>query len=158
MDTIEFIRRYPVYLAQLERVVKPEYHVIITTLRDIDPHDIIKPQHYFNSEAEAIGLVFTLFQKKLNSLPDTGKDSNAELQTQIDTAKNILSENGIQSTGLWCIEDIIDKAKEMKIQCGKKDAQTILTRIENEFDAEFGINWQTIADGIREYFQEKNEK
>ncbi|MBL0309215.1 MAG: hypothetical protein IPP77_05925 [Bacteroidetes bacterium] len=155
MDAIEFIRRYPVYLAQLKRVVKPEYHFIITTLRDLDPHDIVEPQHYFNSEAEAIGLVFTLFQKKLKSLPDTGKDSKEELQTKVDAAKNLLAENGIQSVGLWCIEDIIDKANELKIRCSKQDAHAILTRIEKEFDAEFGINWQTIENHILEYFKNK---
>lgn len=47
MEAIEFINRYTDYISRLEKVVKPE--------------------HYFNSDAEAMGVVFKLFLKKLNS-------------------------------------------------------------------------------------------
>jgi hypothetical protein len=65
MDAIEFVNRYPVYLEQLEKVVKPEYQYAVKKLNEIDPHDIVKPEHYFNSEAEAVGVVFRLFLKRI---------------------------------------------------------------------------------------------
>jgi len=34
-------------------------------MKKLDPHNIVKPEHYFNSEAEAAGVVLKLFLKKL---------------------------------------------------------------------------------------------
>ena len=65
MDAIEFVNRYPTYIEQLENVVKPEHQVAIAKLKDIDPHDIVRPEHYFNSEAEAVGVVFRLFLRQI---------------------------------------------------------------------------------------------
>jgi hypothetical protein len=65
MDAIEFINRYPNYISQLEKVVKQEYEPVIQKLKEHDPHDIVKPENYFNSEAEAMGVVFKLFLKKV---------------------------------------------------------------------------------------------
>jgi hypothetical protein len=58
---------------------------------------------------------------------------------------------------LWCIDDIIEKAKELKKRCSKKDARIILAHIEQDFDAEFGITWRTIEDAVGDYFQDKNK-
>ena len=66
MDAIEFVCRYPEYVEQLKKVVKPEYQNAVKKLNEIDPHDIVKPEHYFNSEAEAIGVVFRLFLRRIN--------------------------------------------------------------------------------------------
>ncbi len=68
MEAIEFINRYPDYIKQLEKVVKEEYKTVIEKLKEHDPHDIVKPEHYFNSDAEAIGVVFKLFLKKLSKV------------------------------------------------------------------------------------------
>ena len=65
MDAIEFVIRYPDYLKQPEAVVKPAFLPAIRKLRERDPHDIIKPEHYFNSEAEAVGVVFRLFLRQI---------------------------------------------------------------------------------------------
>lgn len=67
MEAIEFINRYPDYINQLEKVVKPKYEPVIRKLKELDPHNIIRPEHYFNSESEAVGVVFKLFLKKLNN-------------------------------------------------------------------------------------------
>ena len=53
--------RYPNYISQLEAVVKPEHLSAIEKLRALDPHNMVRPEHYFNSEAEAVGVVFRLF-------------------------------------------------------------------------------------------------
>ena len=70
MEAIEFINRYPDYINQLEKVLKPEFEPVLKKMREHDPHDIVKPEHYFNSDAEAMGVVFKLFLKKLNRLGD----------------------------------------------------------------------------------------
>lgn len=66
MDAIEFVRRYPKYINQLSKVVKPEYQNVIKKLRKLDPHDVVKPEHYFSSEAEAVGVVFRLFLRQIS--------------------------------------------------------------------------------------------
>ena len=67
MDSIELINRYPDYTSQLEKVVTPEFEPTIKKLKERDPHDIVKPEHYFNSDAKAMGVVFKLFLKKLKN-------------------------------------------------------------------------------------------
>ena len=58
MEAIEFVIKYKQYLTEIEQVVKPEYQPVIEKLRDIDPHDIVRPEHYFNSEAEVVYRMF----------------------------------------------------------------------------------------------------
>jgi predicted GH43/DUF377 family glycosyl hydrolase len=68
MEAIEFVIRYLDYVEQLEKVIKPEYQPAITKLKEPDPHDIVRPEHYFNSEAEAVGEVFRLFLRQIGQL------------------------------------------------------------------------------------------
>ena len=162
MDAIDFVNRYPAYIAQLEKVVKPEYKAAIKKMKELDPHDLVEPQHYFNSGAEAVGMVFGLLLREIKDGPMPKKLSKEErqlkLSSQIEAAKELLAVNGIQSQGLWCIEDIIDKAKEMRKQCSKKDALIILRNIEQNFDAAYGISWQTIEQYVEDYFKDKKPK
>ena len=65
MDSIEFVSRYPEYLEQLEKVLKPEYKEVIDTLKARGPHDLVCSEHDLNSEAEAVGFVFRRFLKKM---------------------------------------------------------------------------------------------
>jgi len=157
MDAIEFVIRYPDYITQLESVVKPEYLTAIRKLKERDPHDIVKPEHYFNSEAEAVGIVYRMFLRLANpkAVKLTKQEKQQRLEQDIEAAKQLLAANGIQSQGLWCIDDVIDKAKELKKRCSKKDARLILANVEQHFDAEFGITWCTIEDAVGDYFQDK---
>jgi hypothetical protein len=65
MDAIEFVSRYSDYLSLLEQVVKLEFLPSLQKLKDTDPHDLVSPERYFNSETEAVGLVLKLFLKTL---------------------------------------------------------------------------------------------
>ena len=132
MDAIEFVNRYPDYLTYLEAVVKPEYLPAIRKLKERDPHDIVKPEHYFSSEAEAVGVVYRMFLRLANPWPVklTKQEKQQRLEQDIEAAKELLASNGIQSQGLWCIDDVIDKAREMKKRCSKKDARIILAHIQ----------------------------
>jgi predicted GH43/DUF377 family glycosyl hydrolase len=99
MDAIEFVSRYPSYLAQLSKVVKREYQPVIRKMKKLDPHDVVKPEHYFNSEAEAVGVVYRLFLRKLKeTVPQklTKEKRQLKLDRQIKAAKKLLAANGIQ--------------------------------------------------------------
>ena len=160
MEAIEFVQRYPLYIEQLAKVIKPEYKTTLTKLKELDPHDIVRLEHYFNSEAEATGIVFRRFFKLTNPGPIklSKQEKQLRLEQDIEAAKQLLASNGIQSQGLWCIDDIIDKAKELKKPCSKKDARIILARVEKDFDASLGIAWQTIEDYVADCFRDKNRK
>jgi hypothetical protein len=66
MDAIEFISRYPDYINQLENVGKQEYVPVVQKLKEHDSLDILKPENYFKTELEEMGVVFKLFLKNLN--------------------------------------------------------------------------------------------
>ncbi len=65
MDAIKFISRYQFYVEQLEKITKREYEQELLELKKRDPHDFISPERYFNSDAEAMGVVLSLFLKQL---------------------------------------------------------------------------------------------
>lgn len=157
MEAIEFVSRYPEYIGQLEKIINPAYLPALLKLKKLDPHGIVRPEHYFNSGAEAMGIIVGLLLKQLRAAAAAEKLSKEErqqqTQQQIDAAKAVLAANGIQSQGLWSVDDVIDRAKELNKHCSKKDARAILARIEQGFDAEHGINWQTVEDYISDYFK-----
>ena len=64
MDAIVFINRYQQFLLEIELVVKPELLPILEDLKKNDPHDLIKPDSWFQSEGDARGFVWSLFIKK----------------------------------------------------------------------------------------------
>ena len=61
VDAKEFGNRYQDYLTQLEEVVRPELLPFIERLRERNPKDIVKPEHPFSNEDEAVGVLFRLF-------------------------------------------------------------------------------------------------
>ena len=65
MDAIEFVVNYENYLTEIEQAVKPEYLPIIKELKEIDPHDLVRPESWFQSESEARGYVWSKFWREL---------------------------------------------------------------------------------------------
>lgn len=61
MDAIEFIAKYPGYLATIRKVTKEEYLPILEKMEKIDPHDLVKPDSWFPDENAALGFVYRLF-------------------------------------------------------------------------------------------------
>jgi hypothetical protein len=61
MDAIVFIRNYHKYLDMIEAVIKEDYKPALEKLREVDPHDLVRPDSYFDSEQSALGFTFTLF-------------------------------------------------------------------------------------------------
>lgn len=65
MEAIRFTQKYDQYLEEIRSVVKPELFPIIDDLKDIDPHDLIQPDTWFQDENHARGFVLNLFLDKV---------------------------------------------------------------------------------------------
>ena len=64
LEAIEFVMKYESYVKEIEAVVLPEFKPIIQKMLDIDPHDLITPDSYFEHGNHARGLVWKIFLKK----------------------------------------------------------------------------------------------
>jgi len=64
VEAIEFVTNYETYVKEIEAVVRPELKPIIQKMLEIDPHDLITPESYFEHENHARGFVWTIFIKK----------------------------------------------------------------------------------------------
>jgi hypothetical protein len=64
MDAIEFVNKYPEYVNDIRKVVKPELLYILDKMDEIDPHDLVTPEGYFTHESHAFGYVWSLFLRK----------------------------------------------------------------------------------------------
>ena len=64
MEPIEFINKYESYLDEISNVIKPELLPIIEQLKNIDPHDLIKPETYLIDGSQARGYVWRLFLQR----------------------------------------------------------------------------------------------
>ena len=64
VEAIEFVMNYETYVKEIEAVVRPEFKSIIQKMLEIDPHDLIRPEAYFEHENHAKGLVWKIFMKK----------------------------------------------------------------------------------------------
>lgn len=64
MNAITFIGLYDKYVAELEALTKIECQNAIQAMRQTDPHDLISPDTWFQSEYCARGFVYTLFMNE----------------------------------------------------------------------------------------------
>jgi hypothetical protein len=64
VKAIEFVMNYESYVKEIEAVVRPEFKPIIQKMLEIDPHDLITPESYFEDENDAEGLVWKIFMKR----------------------------------------------------------------------------------------------
>ena len=64
MKAIEFVNNYQQYLEEISQVIKPELQPVLDELRQIDPHDLVRPDSWFQSESEARGYVWSMFVKR----------------------------------------------------------------------------------------------
>jgi len=64
MKAIEFVINYESYVKEIEGVVRPEFKPIVQKMLEIDPHDLVTPESYFEHENHAKGLVWKIFVKK----------------------------------------------------------------------------------------------
>lgn len=45
---------------------------------------------------------------------------------------------------IWCEDDVLERAKELDIECSREQAQSILNQIDHRQSCEQGITWDTI--------------
>ncbi len=64
VEAIEFLMNYEAYVKEIEALVRSEFKPIIQKMLEIDPHDLITPEAYFEHENDARGLVWKMFMKK----------------------------------------------------------------------------------------------
>ena len=64
VEAVEFALKYESYVKEIEAVVRPEFKPIIQKMLEIDPHDLIIPESYFQHESHAEGFVWKIFMKK----------------------------------------------------------------------------------------------
>lgn len=76
MNSIEFVNNYHMYLEEISQVVKPEYQLGIEELGQIDPHDLVTPDTWFNDENSTKGLVWKLFLLKAKEKEKTINGGN----------------------------------------------------------------------------------
>ena len=65
MDAIRFTQKYNQYLEEIRSVVKPELFPIIDIFKEIDAHDLIQPDSWFQDENHARGIVWSMFVEKV---------------------------------------------------------------------------------------------
>lgn len=68
MDSISFVLNFPEYLREIRSVIRPELFPLVDELEKIDPHDLIRPEAWFQSENDARGFVWSMFLKQLEKL------------------------------------------------------------------------------------------
>ena len=61
MDAISFVTNYPTYIETIKKVTKDEYIPILEKMEQWEPHDLIKPDTWFQSENDALGYVYKVF-------------------------------------------------------------------------------------------------
>jgi hypothetical protein len=64
MEAIRFTQKYDQYLEEIRSVIKPELLPILDELKEIDPHDLVRPESWFQDEDSARGYVWSLFLSK----------------------------------------------------------------------------------------------
>ena len=79
MKAIEFVNNYQQYLEEISQVIKPELQPVLDELRQIDPHDLVRPDSWFQSESEAKGFVWKMFIKRVKNIT---QQNNHLLQSQ----------------------------------------------------------------------------
>lgn len=65
MEAIRFTQKYDQYIEEIRSVIKPEFLPIIVELKEIDPHDLVRPESWFQDEDNARGFVWGMFLNKV---------------------------------------------------------------------------------------------
>lgn len=64
MDSIDFVAYYHDYLKEISQVIRPELESVLDEMDDLDPHDLVQVDSYFQDENCMRGIVWNLFLKK----------------------------------------------------------------------------------------------
>jgi hypothetical protein len=56
----------------------------------------------------------------------------------------------------WSTEDVLQRAKDNDVKLTEDEANSILLEIQRDYDADVGINWETIDDYIEGLVDERD--
>ena len=68
MDSIEFIGKYPDYIRLIKSVTKEKYYPILDRMENLEIHDVVTPDTWFQDESSSIGFVYRLFIKEVRKM------------------------------------------------------------------------------------------
>lgn len=82
----------------------------------------------------------------LNQIPNTTLkgieyDDTYELAAWI--SRKLKEENNVIHI-TWCVDDVIDRAKEQGITIGIKKAREVLAEVKRTHDCNYGVTWETL--------------
>ncbi len=75
-------------------------------------------------------------------------DDNAQ-QSYANTVKVLTTHFQNEMHIVWSVEDVQEAASEEDIDCSVERAREILATLDNDHDAEHGINWDAIRDAVQ---------
>lgn len=78
-------------------------------------------------------------------MKDIEKMSNTDIAQYLRNERNC-------ALILWQTDDVIMKAKQMKVKCSEEDAIDIISMIDDDKDCNYGITWLHIENAIDSYF------
>jgi hypothetical protein len=67
MDAIKFVANFDLYLDEIRDVIRPELYSFIDELKTIDPHDLVRPDSWFQNESDARGFVWSMFIRRIKN-------------------------------------------------------------------------------------------
>ena len=56
----------------------------------------------------------------------------------------------------WSTEDVLQRAKDNDVKLTEDEANSILLEMQRDYDADVGINWETIDDYIDDLVDERD--
>lgn len=69
---------------------------------------------------------------------------------------NAYDPNEVVAVAIWCVEDVLERAKERGIKVSKEQAEEILDEIDRKQDASLGISWD-IIDAYLDDFKKRED-
>lgn len=92
----------------------------------------------------------------MQQLPDVIKAlANMLTDKGYNVGKEVLEECGLLMSGLWHLDDVRGKAKEMGVELTDDEVAQVLAEVGHDFDAEHGISWFNIENRIQLLIENK---
>ena len=97
---------------------------------------------------------------------DIKQDNIERIQTRIDMIRQEsrtlsyrierMTEQTMEIQIEWSTEDVLQRAKDNDVKLTEDEANSILLEMQRDYDADVGINWETIDDYIDDLVDERD--
>jgi hypothetical protein len=58
----------------------------------------------------------------------------------------------------WQVGDVLEKAEEMGEEITREEAELILEDMERHIDCEFGVSWDNVSEGIKDFVSNRDKE